>query len=166
MPWSLATWDGSLAKTYKSALAKLLEDGVEILPNLPNPSAVIIHAMALMQTLPRIPDCFTDLADLILSAVIKQVGEARRIDCSRPVRMCLNKHWVWESGEIRPVNCPDFKSTTVEKVACQWFEQDQHHGIPCRCVGDWPALWQEDQKKNATCHSWGKFHQDKCWCSR
>ena len=54
--------------------------GVEILPNLPNASAVIVDAMALLQTLPRIPDRFIDLADLILSAVIKQVGEARRID--------------------------------------------------------------------------------------
>ena len=30
--------------------------------------------------LPRIPDRFIDLADLILSALIKQAGEARRID--------------------------------------------------------------------------------------
>ena len=80
VPWSLATYDGSLAKTNKSALAKLLEDGVEILPNLPNASAVIVDAMALLQTLPRIPDRFIDLADLILSTVIKQAGEARRID--------------------------------------------------------------------------------------
>ena len=76
VPWSLATYDCSLAKTNKSTPAKLLEDGVEILPNLQNASAV----MALLQTLPRIPDCFIDLADLILSAVIKQAGEARRID--------------------------------------------------------------------------------------
>lgn len=41
VPWFLATYDGSLAKTTKSALAKLLEDDVEILPNLPNASAVI-----------------------------------------------------------------------------------------------------------------------------
>ena len=80
MPWSLETYDGSLAKTNKSALAKLLEDGVEILPNLTNASAVIVDAMARLQTLPRIPDRFIDLADVILSAVIKQAGEARRID--------------------------------------------------------------------------------------
>ena len=80
MPWSLATYDGSLAKTNKSALAKLLEDGVEILPNLTNAFAVIVDAMAQLQTLPRIPDRFIDLADVILSAVIKQAGEARRID--------------------------------------------------------------------------------------
>ena len=36
--------------------------------------------MAQLKILPKIPDCFIDLADLILSAVIKQVGEARRID--------------------------------------------------------------------------------------
>ena len=64
----------------RSALTKLLEDGVEILPNLTNASAVIVHAMAQLQTLPKIPDRFIDLADVILSAVIKQAGEATRID--------------------------------------------------------------------------------------
>ena len=80
VPWSLATYDGALAKTNKSALAKLLEEDVEILPNLPNASAVIVDAMALLQTLPKVPDRFIDLADLILSAIINQGGEARRID--------------------------------------------------------------------------------------
>lgn len=67
-------------KTNKSALAKLLEDDVEILPILPNASAVIVDAMALLQTLPKIPDRYIDLADLILSAIINQAGEASRID--------------------------------------------------------------------------------------
>ena len=49
----------------------LLQDGVEILSNLPNASVVIIDAMALLQNLPRKPDCFVQLAELILSAVIK-----------------------------------------------------------------------------------------------
>ena len=80
VPWSLATYDGSLAKTNKSALAKLLKDGVEIFPNLTNASAVIVDAMAQLRTLPRIPNRFIDLVDVILSAVIKQAGEARRID--------------------------------------------------------------------------------------
>ena len=60
VPWSLATYDGSLAKTNKSVLAKLREDGVEILPNLTNASAVIIDAMAQLQALRRIPDRFID----------------------------------------------------------------------------------------------------------
>ena len=36
--------------------------------------------MAQLKILPKIPDRFIDLADRILSAVIKQAGEARRID--------------------------------------------------------------------------------------
>ena len=36
--------------------------------------------MAQLKILPRIPDRFIALSDLILSAVIKQAGEARRID--------------------------------------------------------------------------------------
>ena len=59
---------------------ELLEDGVEILQNLTNASAIVVDAMAQLKILPRIPDRFIDLADLILSAVIKQAGEARRID--------------------------------------------------------------------------------------
>ena len=39
-----------------------------------------MDAMALLLTLPRIPDRFIDPADLILSAVTKQAGERRRID--------------------------------------------------------------------------------------
>ena len=62
VPWSLAAYDGSLAKTNKSAVAKLLEDGVQNLQNLTNASAVIVDAMAQLQTLPRIQDRFIDLA--------------------------------------------------------------------------------------------------------
>ena len=67
VPWSLATYDGSLAKTNKSALAKLLEDGVEILLNLPNASAVIVNAMALLQ--PYLEYQIVSLSLRILSSV-------------------------------------------------------------------------------------------------
>ena len=49
LPWSLASSDGSLAKTNKAILSKLLENGVECLPTLPDlTTSVIIDAMAPM----------------------------------------------------------------------------------------------------------------------
>ena len=62
--WSLASFDGSLAKTNKAALPKLLEDGVNSLQNLPaQTSAVIMDAMAIIQMLSKIPDRFSDLTE-------------------------------------------------------------------------------------------------------
>ena len=64
LSWSLAASDGSLAKTNKAVLPKLLEDGVECLPSLPDQTtAVTTDAMALLQTLARVPDRFSELAD-------------------------------------------------------------------------------------------------------
>ena len=62
--WSLASFDGSLVKTNKAALPKLLEDGVDSLQNLPaQTSAVIMDAMAIIQMLSKIPDRFSDLTE-------------------------------------------------------------------------------------------------------
>lgn len=81
LPWSLASFDGSLAKTNKAVLSKLIEDGVESQQHLPEQvSAVIIDAMALLQTLVKIPDRFSDLAEMVLKRMLNQAGEASRID--------------------------------------------------------------------------------------
>ena len=92
VPWSLATYDGSLAKTNKSVLAKLLEDGVEILPNLTNASAVIINAMAQLQALCRIPDRFIDHCYPQCSNQASRRSKEDRL-CSRPVPKRLNKKY-------------------------------------------------------------------------
>ena len=79
LPWSLASSDGSLAKTNKAILAKLIENGVECLPTLPDlTTAVIIDAMAMLQTLVRIPDRLSELADM--TKILIEAGEAARID--------------------------------------------------------------------------------------
>jgi len=81
IPWSLATTDGSIAKTNKSVLPKLLEDGVEALNVLPdNSSTFVIDAMAFMQMLPRVPERFADLSKLVITSVVRQAGDAKRID--------------------------------------------------------------------------------------
>lgn len=49
--------DGSLAKTNKAAVSKLLEDGVEGLTSLTcDKTCVIIDAMAMLRMVTRIPD--------------------------------------------------------------------------------------------------------------
>ena len=81
LPWSLDFFDGSLAKTNKAALSRLLEDGVNSLQHLPaQASAVIMDAMAILQTLSKIPDRFSDLAEIMFNRIMLQAGEATRVD--------------------------------------------------------------------------------------
>ena len=71
LPWSLALFDGALVKTNKAALRKPLEDGVESLQRLPaQTTAVIIDAMALLQTMRKIPERFSDLAVMIFKRIL------------------------------------------------------------------------------------------------
>ena len=81
LPWSLALFDGALVKTNKAALPKLLEDGVESLQCLPaQTTTVIIDAIAMLQTLSKTPERFSELAEMIFKRILMQVGEARRVD--------------------------------------------------------------------------------------
>ena len=81
LPWSLALFDGALVKTNKAALPKLLEDGVESLQCLPaQTTAVIIDAIAMLQTLSKTPERFSELAEMIFKRILMQVEEARRVD--------------------------------------------------------------------------------------
>ena len=80
-PWSLASTDGSLAKTNKAALSKLLEDGVQCLTSIPpNTTAVIIDAMAMLQMFTRVPDRFADLAEMLLTEILVLTRTATRVD--------------------------------------------------------------------------------------
>ena len=79
--WSLASFDGSLAKTNKAALPKLLEDGVDSLQHLPaQTSAVIMDAMVILQILRKIPDRFSDLTQMVFNRILLQAGEATKVD--------------------------------------------------------------------------------------
>ena len=53
LPWSLATGDGRLYKTPKSKLLQLLEHGTEPAENVPLRAAVIVDAMAVLQSLTK-----------------------------------------------------------------------------------------------------------------
>ena len=70
-----------LAKTNKATFSKLLENEVECLESLPNPTtAYIIDAMALLQSLVKIPERFASLTEMLMKRVIAVAGRAVRID--------------------------------------------------------------------------------------
>ena len=79
--WSLALPYGSLVKTNKASLSMLLENGVECLPSLPDQTtAVIRDAMAMLETLVRVPARFSELAEMVMTRILIEAGEAERID--------------------------------------------------------------------------------------
>ena len=80
LPWSLASFDGSLAKTNKAALPKLLDNGVDSLQHLPAQTSAVMDAMAILQMLSKIPDRFSDLAEMVFNRILLQAEEATRVD--------------------------------------------------------------------------------------
>ena len=80
LPWSLASTDGTIAKTVKSKLAELVEKNVASLDEEPRASQWILDAMALLQSLTHIPDSFSDLAELVFNKVLHTAKRASRID--------------------------------------------------------------------------------------
>ena len=81
LPWSLASFEGSFAKTNIAALPKLVDDGVDSLQHLPaQTSAVILDAMAILQMLSKIPNKFSDLAEMVFNRILLQAGETKTVD--------------------------------------------------------------------------------------
>ena len=84
-PLSFATVDGNLTKTVKANLIHVLEEMSPECVNdvLPNNSALIWDAMALLQSLTRILKTFGELATQVLSREVSQ-GFTDRL-CCRPL---------------------------------------------------------------------------------
>ena len=80
LPWSLANGDGSLRKTNKSSLSKILVKGTDPADNIPQPSATIIDGMCMVQRLRGNDRTFGELADSALSAVLHEGSTSNRID--------------------------------------------------------------------------------------
>ena len=83
-PLSLATTDGIMVKTVKSNLMHIIEDMADdpvtdvIAPN----GALIVDAMALLQTLRKVPATFEEIPPLILSSLVSMATQmnATRVD--------------------------------------------------------------------------------------
>ena len=80
LPWALATPDGSLKKTAKSSLAKELQDGAPAVENVPPQSACIIDGMALVQRIKGDQKTFREVADMLLTMVLREGASSARID--------------------------------------------------------------------------------------
>ena len=80
LPWSLASTDGTIAKTVKSKLAELVEKNVASLDEEPRASQWILDAMAVLQYITHIPDSFSDLAELVFNKVLDTAKLALRAE--------------------------------------------------------------------------------------
>ena len=69
LPWSLATPDGTPAKTTKATLLHILEGKAEAVKEVPASAVWIIDEMALLQSLKRIPRTFSELASFAFKLV-------------------------------------------------------------------------------------------------
>ena len=80
----LATPNGGLVKTSKSRLMQLLEENADdhLVESLPAGNAIMIDAMAVIQTLKPLPQTFGDLATKILQLlmIMTRMSGAIRID--------------------------------------------------------------------------------------
>ena len=81
LPWSLATTDGTLAKTTKSSLLHILEANAPAMDGIPESATWVIDGMALLQTLKDIPKTFSDLAVYVLRNVVASLRPGdQRVD--------------------------------------------------------------------------------------
>ena len=72
IPWSLAKPDGTLAKTSKSDLLDVVEDGIDTLEILPAGTVLIFDGMVILQQLqPESPSTFGDISEQILARILR-----------------------------------------------------------------------------------------------
>ena len=90
VPWSLASLDGSLAKTAKSKLTDSLEK--EVLPaDVEECSVWLFDGMALLQSLVVVPETSGSLARELFDRMSMLAKNAAHFDCCRPVSHHLYK---------------------------------------------------------------------------
>ncbi len=156
LPWSLAALDGSLAKTNKAVLSKLLEENVPVLPALPLSTCAIIDAMAVIQAMTSVPDKFGTLAERVFDRIVSLAGsDATRIDFvgdQYPVISIKNAERSRRSQdgqivvEIRSSQqrCPrqwkkflssgKNKTCLLQFLACEWARDSYIHKLGGRVV--------------------------------
>ena len=78
--WSLATIDGSLTKTPKSKLVSVLEKDMAPLDEEPDATLWILDAMAILQSIRRVPETFGELAEQVFGTVMHIGRNAMQID--------------------------------------------------------------------------------------
>ena len=80
IPWSLASNDGSLRKTNKAALSKILIRNVMPAENIPSPRVCIIDGMSLVQKHNGNGKTFSQIAKSTFAAILQEGYGCERID--------------------------------------------------------------------------------------
>lgn len=80
IPWSLANVDGTLKKTNKAALARKLEAKAAPAHDMERPSACIIDGMSVVQKMKGDNLTFEELADQMLTSILRTGDGGERID--------------------------------------------------------------------------------------
>ena len=80
LPSTGSATDGSLKKTAKSSLAKELQKDALAAENLPSQSACIIDGMVMVQRLKGHQKTFREVADMLLTMVLREGASSARID--------------------------------------------------------------------------------------
>ncbi|XP_065185837.1 uncharacterized protein LOC135816571 [Sycon ciliatum] len=82
LPWSIATADGCPVSTPKSKLLSDLEKDVAPLETVPQGTAVLIDAMAVLQSYTSVPGTFGDLSKLVFRQLISNFTRfgSKRVD--------------------------------------------------------------------------------------
>ena len=99
LPWALANDDGSLRKTKKAALVRVLEKMVFPAKVIPEPSATIIDGMSLIQRMTGNDKIFFQLAESALSSILQVGTKSQRIDVVFDVYREISKNT--EKGKYR-----------------------------------------------------------------
>lgn len=81
VPWSLASPDGSMAKTTKSKLLKCLEKNTAPVDNIPLNAPHIIDGMAVLHGMKTVPPVtFGEMASEVLQKVVRGAAPTSRVD--------------------------------------------------------------------------------------
>ena len=103
LPWALSTTDGLLRKTNKAALATTLQRNVAPAEHLPGNSAFVVDGMNIVQRIKGDQYTFGDVAITILSMVLKEGSQSKRIDVVFDItRRSPSKTVSDQSGAQRP----------------------------------------------------------------
>ena len=119
LPWALSTTDGLLRKTNKAALATILQKNVAASEHLPGNSTSVVDGMNIVQIIKGDQDTFGDVAATILSMVLKEGSQSKRIDVVFDVyqeKSIKNSEWLVRGEETGH----QFQNITSMQLVRQW----------------------------------------------
>ena len=144
-PLSLATVDGNPTKTMKANLMHMLE---EISPDcvnhtLPRDNAIMVDAMALLQSLTKIPKTFGELAAHVLSRLLSlaKFHKSSRIDFvadqhpEHSIKANERSRRAAQGSTLVKTYGKNQRLRSVEEVPQQRQKQGSSHFVPDRYCG-------------------------------